>query len=114
MAKKLISFLLTATMMTSIIPSVATAEEYSVKTLLYSDDFESYNVGDEPLMDIYESAGDIAIAKVGTTKALHIKNVNINSNATAEKAIERIEKKPVTASVRFMQKQTVKPKFKSW
>ena len=76
MGKKLISLILTAVMMISLIPVVAVAEEYSVETLLYSENFESYTVGTKPQMDVYESTSSIAVATVGSTKALHIKNIN--------------------------------------
>ena len=106
MRKKLISLILTAVMMISLIPVVAVAEEYSVETLLYSENFESYTVGTKPQMDVYESTSSIAVAAVGSTKALHIKNINGISNATVEKKIDRIEKKPVDVTVKFMQTQT--------
>ena len=74
--------------------------------MLYSEDFESYETGTKPKMDVYESTGSIKVETVGAAKALHIQNINGNANAMAEKSIDKIEKKPVEASVRFMQTQT--------
>lgn len=106
MIKKLICLLLAFVTSVHILPVIAAEEEYTVKTLIYSEDFESYQKGTKPEMDIYESAGSIFVDTVGAAKVLHIKNINAISNATVEKEIDRVEKKTVDATVRFMQTQT--------
>ena len=112
MTKKIISLILSVVMMVSLVPSTVMAASYSVETLLYAEDFESYEVGAKPQMDVYESTSNIAVAKIGATKALHIKNINGTSNAAVEKKIDRIENKPVDVTVKFMQTQTGSSKNK--
>lgn len=87
------------------LPATSLADDNLIKALIYSDDFEFYEEGEKPNLDTYDSAGEIFVDKIGTSKVLHIKNINGVSVTTAEKKISRIENKKVITTVKFMQTQ---------
>ncbi|MBR1969499.1 MAG: Ig-like domain-containing protein [Clostridia bacterium] len=106
MKKRVLSLLLSLTFLLTSFTIVPFAEEDIIRATLYSENFERYNVGDKPDMEVYDSLGKIYVDTIGASKVLHIENVNGLSLSTVEKRIERIEEKTVCVSVSFMQTQS--------
>lgn len=106
MTKRILSIILVIVLFSTMFSSVVLAEEHLFKVLLFSENFEGYEIGEKPDMNIYDSSGSVFVDTIGASKVLNIRNVNAISNTTVEKEINRVEGKKVIFSVNFMQTQT--------
>lgn len=102
--KKIISSILTFCMSASLVPAMSVAaEEYDVRSVIISDDFESYTAGTTPdNMTVIGSSDSVYVDTVGSSKRLWLKNENDISGVGVEYNFDAVYDQSVSIEADYL------------
>ncbi len=98
------SICITFPLFTGLTPKTGFAASHEVKSIIYSEDFETYTEGETPEnIDVDCKDGSVSVKTVGTSKRLMLKNDNEIGAVNVSKSFDTISDTTVKIEEKFLQ-----------